>query len=165
MPESEILNSNFSPIRCVTLNSPSTNSAQGEATEEMRAERAIQTKYSGNVAHEYSSVRDEQFSSPKPVEQLQKEALPASINLEARSSEELASASTTPDSPAGTASRWASIRTGFQNFRTSIGSGRFLRSSPSSNASATESLDEIFRKLKRSSSNEDADHLDDDGLP
>lgn len=137
----------------------------------MKSERTTQTKRSGKVAHKYSSVREDQFSSPKSVEQLHKEHSSASIsiNLEDGSSEEPASASIAPDSPAGTASRWASIRTGFQNFRASMGSRKFLRLSPSSslgtNASATESLDEIFRKLKRSSSNADADHLDDDGLP
>jgi hypothetical protein len=61
------------------------------------------------------------------------------------------------------------MKMGLQNFRASMGSKKFFRLSPSpslgTNASATESLDEIFRKLKRNSSNADADHLDDDGLP
>ncbi|CAN6164582.1 unnamed protein product [Urochloa humidicola] len=140
----------------------SENLPLGEATAE--------TKHGGNVAHKYSSVRD-QCTSPKPVEQAQKDISSASIsiNLEAGSSEEPPPASAAPESPAETTSRWASIRTGFQNFRASMGSRKFLRLSPSpslgTNASATESLDEIFRKLKRNSSSAAADHLDDDGLP
>ncbi|CAL5037549.1 unnamed protein product [Urochloa decumbens] len=146
------------------------NAPLGEATAEMKLEITTQTKHSGNVAHKYSSVRD-QCSSPKPVEQLQKEISSASISidLDDGNSEEPPSASTASDSPVETASRWASIRTGFQNFRASMGSRKFLRLSPSpslgTNASATESLDEIFRKLKRNSSHADADHLDEDGLP
>ncbi|KAG2481804.1 hypothetical protein PVAP13_J222101 [Panicum virgatum] len=142
----------------------------GEPTVEMTPERTTQTKHSGNIAYQYSSVRD-QSSSLKPVEQVQKGISSASINLEAESSEEPPSASTEPESPpAETASRWASMKMGLQNFRASMGSKKFFRLSPSpslgTNApSATESLDEIFRKLKRNSSSADADHLDDDGLP
>lgn len=142
----------------------------GEPTVEMTPERTTQTKLSGNIAYQYSSVRD-QSSSLKPVEQVQKGISSASINLEAESSEEPPSASTEPESPpAETASRWASMKMGLQNFRASMGSKKFFRLSPSpslgTNApSATESLDEIFRKLKRNSSSADADHLDDDGLP
>ena len=155
----------------LTLSSSSISFAQGEPTVEITPERTTQTKHSGNIAYQYSSVRD-QSSSLKPVEQVQKGISSASINLEAESSEELPSASTEPESPpAETASRWASMKMGLQNFRASMGSKKFFRLSPSpslgTNApSATESLDEIFRKLKRNSSSADADHLDDDdGLP
>ena len=154
----------------LTLSSSSISFAQGEPTVEMTPERTTQTKHSGNIAYQYSSVRD-QSSSLKPVEQVQKGISSASINLEAESSEEPPSASTEPESPpAETASRWASMKMGLQNFRASMGSKKFFRLSPSTslgtNASATESLDEIFRKLKRNSSSADADHLDDDdGLP
>nr|CAB3470018.1 unnamed protein product [Digitaria exilis] len=129
---------------------------KGEATAEMNPERTT----GGNVAHKYSSIRD-QRSSSKPIvlrPETLKEISSTSINLEPGNSEELPSESTAPDSPgaAGTPSKWTSFR-------------KFLRfgSSPSAgtNLSATESLDEIFRKLKRGSSNSDVDHLDYDGLP
>lgn len=132
---------------------------------ETKPERTAQPKHGGDVvAHRYSSVR-EQCSSPKPVEQVQKEISPASSNLDdTGNSEEPA-----PDSPADTASRWASMKIGLQNLRASMGSRKFLSLGLSPRArtseSATETLDEIFRKLKRHSSSADADHLDDDGLP
>ena len=155
----------------LTLSSSSISFAQGEPTVEITPERTTQTKHSGNIAYKYSSVRD-QSSSLKPAEQVQKGISSASsINLEAGSPEEPPAASTEPESPpAETASRWASMKMGLQNFRASMGSKKFFRLSPSTslgtNASATESLDEIFRKLKRNSSSADADHLDDDdGLP
>ncbi|KAF8660797.1 hypothetical protein HU200_057383 [Digitaria exilis] len=145
---------NFSAV--VGKDVESGNVPLGEATAEMNPERTT----GGNVAHKYSSIRD-QRSSSKPIvlrPETLKEISSTSINLEAGNSEEPPSESTTPDSPgaAGTPSKWASFR-------------KFLRfgSSPSAgtNLSATESLDEIFRKLKRSSSNSDVDHLDYDGLP
>ncbi|KAG2605468.1 hypothetical protein PVAP13_4NG072300 [Panicum virgatum] len=142
----------------------------GESTVEMTSDRTTQTKHSGNIAYKYSSVRD-QSSSLKPAEQVQKWISSASsINIEAGSPEEPPAASTEQESPpAETASRWASMKMGLQNFRARMGSKKFFCLSPSpslgTNASATESLDEIFRKLKRNSSSADADHLDDDGLP
>lgn len=132
---------------------------------ETKPERTAQPKHGGDAAHShrYSSVR-EQCSSPKPVEPVQKEISPASIKLDTGNSEEQA-----PDSPAETASAWASMRIGLQNFRASMGSKKFLRLGLSpragTNESATATLDEIFRKLKRHPSNADAGHLDDDGLP
>lgn len=134
---------------------------------ETKPELTPQAGHGGTVDHRYSSVR-EQCSSPKPVEQLQKE-ISASDKLDPANSEEPPSVSMAPDSPAETASTWALMKMGLQNFRESMGSKKFLRLSLSprvgTNESATESLDEIFRKLKRHSSNADADHLDDDGLP
>ncbi|WVZ81943.1 hypothetical protein U9M48_029266 [Paspalum notatum var. saurae] len=147
---------NFS---CEGKDVESGNTPLGEETVETKP------KHGGSVAHIYSSVGE---SSPEPVEQVQKGISSASIKPEAANSEEPPSASTVPDSPAAMASTWASVKTGIQSFRARMGS-RFLplSRSPSlgANASATESLDEIFRRLKRQPSNADADHLDDDGLP
>ncbi|OQU76066.1 LMBR1 domain-containing protein 2 homolog A isoform X2 [Sorghum bicolor] len=150
---------------CLGKDVESGNIPQGEDTVETKPERTAQPKHGGDVAHRYSSVR-EQYSSSKPEEQVQKEISPASIKLDTGNSEEPAA----PDSPAETASRWASMKMGLQNFRASMGSKKFLRLGLSSratgtNESATETLDEIFRKLKRHSNSTDADHLDDDGLP
>ncbi|KAF8772639.1 hypothetical protein HU200_005603 [Digitaria exilis] len=152
----DVESGNVPLVRIFFKVSSSTCFAQGEATAEMNPERTT----GGNVAHKYSSIRD-QRSSSKPIvlrPETLKEISSTSINLEPGNSEELPSESTAPDSPgaAGTPSKWTSFR-------------KFLRfgSSPSAetNLSATESLDEIFRKLKRSSSNSDVDHLDYDGLP
>lgn len=57
--------------------------------------------------------------------------------------------------PAGLASKWASMKQGFQNFKTNIEAKKFipLRQSQEpkllARASSAESLDEIFQRLKR----------------
>ncbi|XP_020395041.1 LMBR1 domain-containing protein 2 homolog isoform X2 [Zea mays] len=154
---------NFS---CLGEDVESGNIPQGDGTVETEPERtAAQPKHGGDVAQSqrYSPAR-EQCSSPKPVE-VQK-----GISSTSKSNEPPC-VSAAADSPAETASRWASMKTGFQNLRATMGGSRkflLLGLSPraGTNESATESLDEIFRKLKRHSSNADANRLDDDdGLP
>ncbi|CAD6337208.1 unnamed protein product [Miscanthus lutarioriparius] len=120
---------NFS---CLGKDVESGNIPQGEETVETKPERTAQPKHGGDAAHRYSSVR-EQCSSPKPVEQVQKEISPASIKLDTGNSEEPA-----PDSPADTASRWASMKMGLQNFSASMGSKKFLRLSLSPRAGTNE---------------------------
>lgn len=131
---------------------------------ETEPERTVaQPKHGGDVAQRYSPAR-EQCSSPKPVE-VQK-----GISSTSKSNEPPC-VSAAADSPAEAASRWASMKRGFQNLRATMGGSKkflLLGLSPraGTNESATESLDEIFRKLKRHSSNADANRLDDDdGLP
>ncbi|PWZ18864.1 LMBR1 domain-containing protein 2 A [Zea mays] len=153
---------NFS---CLGEDVESGNIPQGDGTVETEPERtAAQPKHGGDVAQRYSPAR-EKCSSPKPVE-VQK-----GISSTSKSNEPPC-VSAAADSPAETASRWASMKMGFQNLRATMGGSKkflLLGLSPraGTNESATESLDEIFRKLKRHSSNAaDANRLDDDdGLP
>lgn len=150
---------NFS---CVGKDVESGNIPLGEETGETKP------NHSGNVAHGYSPL-GEQRSIPEPVEQVQKGISSTPIKPDTGNSEEAPSVSSAaPDSPAATDSSWASVKTGLQSFRARM-SSKFLplSKSPSlgTSASATESLDEIFRRLKRHPSNADADHLDDDELP
>lgn len=139
---------------------------QAEETVPVKTERAAQSKHGGNVAH--SSSIKQQSSSQMSTEKLQKEASSTAISIEAGDSENSSSASVAPDPSAGaTSSTWMAMKTSLLNFRASMGPKRFLRLSQSSslgtNASATETLDEIFQRLKRHSSN--VDYLDDEGLP
>ncbi|XP_037469787.1 LMBR1 domain-containing protein 2 homolog A-like [Triticum dicoccoides] len=121
-------------------------------------------KREGGAQHKYSSIT-EQHSSQQSVKQVKEETRPTSALLEAGDSENPSPASVVPDPSAGTASRWASMKAGFRSFKSSMSSKRLLPSSLSRTSSSTsDSLDEIFRGLKRHSSNPRADveYLDDD---
>lgn len=127
-----------------------------------QTEGRAQSKYGGNVAHKYSSIT-EQHIRHQPVIEAQKETQPTSVLLEAGNSEKPSSASVTPNSSAGIASTWTSMKTRFQNFKANMGSKKFLPLSLSRSHSTTSgSLDEIFQGLKRHSSNARVDDLDDD---
>jgi hypothetical protein len=139
---------------------------QAEETASVKTEQTAQRKHGGNATH--SSIR-QQRSTQIPVELLvQKGTSSNPISIQAGDPENPSSVSVAPDSSAAvTSSTWAAMKTGLLNFKANMGSKRFFRLSQSSslgtNASATESLDEIFQKLKRHSSN--VDYLDDDVLP
>ncbi|KAL6861803.1 hypothetical protein ACP4OV_017503 [Aristida adscensionis] len=135
----------------------------GQETGAMKTARTTQSNYGGNVAQ-------------KSVEQVQNRTSSIPISLEAGNSEKPSSVSAAPDSSDGNgmASTWtSSMKAGLEKIRSSMGSSKFLRLSSTASlrtdASAAESLDEIFQRLKRHSRNArvDVDHLDDDddGLP
>ena len=96
------------------------------------------------ISNKYAAMRQQsrQVSNPKPVEN----------NI------------TFPSS--GLASTWRSMKSGFQNFKANIEAKKFLplRQNPETklvsrvNSSDSESLDEIFQRLKRPS----IDHSDED---
>lgn len=121
-------------------------------------------KREGGAQHKYSSIT-EQPSSQQSVKQVKQETHSTSVLLEAGDSENPSPASVAPDPSAGTTSRWASMKAGFRSFKSNLSSKRLLPSSLSRTSSSTsDSLDEIFRGLKRHSSNPRADveYLDDD---
>lgn len=132
-----------------------------------KREGGAQAKYGVNADHKYSSITERQPTSQQlSVKQVKEETHPASVFLEAGDSENPSPpASVAPDPSAGTASRWASMKAGFRSFRSSMSSKRLLPSSLSRTSSSTsDSLDEIFRGLKRHSSNPrvDVEYLDED---
>jgi hypothetical protein len=141
--------------------------AQAEETASVKTEQAAQSKHGGNATH--FSIRQQQRSTQIPVEQVAQKGISSNpISIQAGDPENPSSVSVAPDSSAAvTSSTWAAMKTSLLNFKANMGSKRFSRLSQSStlgtNASATESLDEIFQKLKRHSSN--VDDLDDDALP
>ncbi|KAK3131966.1 hypothetical protein QOZ80_6AG0513960 [Eleusine coracana subsp. coracana] len=116
-----------------------------------------------SVKTEQSSIR-QQSSSQISMEQVQKGSSSTPISIEAGDPENPSSVIVVPDPSVGvTSSTWTAMKTSLLNFKSNLGSKKFLRLSQSTNASATESLDEIFQRLKRHSSS--VDHLDDDVLP
>ncbi|KAK7387532.1 hypothetical protein VNO78_28408 [Psophocarpus tetragonolobus] len=66
--------------------------------------------------------------------------------------------------PTGLVSTWQTMKTGFQTFKANIGAKKFLplrQENKGSNDSSSESLDEIFQRLKRPSLNQSIYHDDD----
>ncbi|GJN29275.1 hypothetical protein PR202_gb17485 [Eleusine coracana subsp. coracana] len=123
----------------------------------------LQAEETISVKTEQSSIR-QQSNSQISMEQVQKGTSSPPISIEDGDPENLSSAIVVPDPSVGaTSSTWAAMKTGLLNFKSNLGSKKFLRLSHSTKTSATESLDEIFQRLKRHSSS--VDHLDDDMLP
>ncbi|PAN08329.1 hypothetical protein PAHAL_1G403500 [Panicum hallii] len=128
--------------------------------------RAGHSKYANNrenIASKYTSVREQNRQAGKAVK---KEIQSNSVSLlEERNSEQRFN---TGVPPTGVSATWASMKTGFQNFKANMGAKKFipLRQDPgfvpNSNVSSPESLDDIFQRLKRRSANMPVDYLDDD---
>ncbi|KAK0604998.1 hypothetical protein LWI29_021756 [Acer saccharum] len=106
------------------------------------------------ISNKYAAIREQNrhASSPKPVEQ---SIASAKVSLlDANNSQ---SSDTTAGSTSGLASKWESMKTGFQSFKANIGAKKFipLRQTQEpdlvSRADSSESLDEIFQRLKRPS--------------
>ncbi|XP_057786585.1 uncharacterized protein LOC131004033 [Salvia miltiorrhiza] len=111
-------------------------------------------KYSGSkeaISTKYASMRElsKSGSNKKPVESIAS----AKVSLlDAANSQ-----SSNSSAPSGLASKWASMKQGFQNFKANIEAKKFipLRQAQEpghmmlSRASSSESLDEIFQRLKR----------------
>ncbi|CAD6249415.1 unnamed protein product [Miscanthus lutarioriparius] len=136
------------------------------ATSSRNDGRAGQLKYANNretIASKYTSIREQDRQSGKAV---RKEISPNSVSLlEERNSEQRSNVGVPPT---GVSATWASMKIGFQNFKTNMGSKKFLplRQDPgfvlNSNVSSPESLDDIFQRLKRRPANVPVDYLDDD---
>lgn len=93
------------------------------------------------IARKYAAIRAQQETNVNPTESSGNTAV--SVDN-----------STRPPS-SGVALTWESMKTGFQNFKSNVGAKRFLplrqiqEDSKHSRVSSSESLDEIFEKLKR----------------
>lgn len=112
-------------------------------------------KFSSNretIANKYSMIRKQQGRQSVSKENGTSAASVSLLNTgnAANQSDGLAAGTST-----GLASTWASMKTGFQNFRANVGARKFLplrQAQPTplhSYASSSESLDEIFQRLKQ----------------
>ncbi|CAI9780903.1 unnamed protein product [Fraxinus pennsylvanica] len=111
------------------------------------------SRYSGSkaaISSKYSAIREQnkQASNTEPVENIA--ATKVSL-LDACNSQ----SSNNSGIPSGLASKWASMKAGFQTLKTNIEAKKFLPlrqvedTKLLSRGSSSESLDEIFQKLKR----------------
>ncbi|KAF8377331.1 hypothetical protein HHK36_030708 [Tetracentron sinense] len=109
-----------------------------------------------SISNKYAAIREQQSrqaSNTKSTESITS----ATISLlDTENSENLYSSSNTTGGPSsGLASRWESMKTGFQSFKSNIGTKKFLplrnvqETKLVSRVSSSDSLDEIFQRLKR----------------
>lgn len=109
-------------------------------------------RYSGSkeaISTKYAAIREQSKSAnTKPVETMAS----AKVSLL-----DAANSQTTNSVPSGLASKWASMKQGFQTFKANVEAKKFLplRQVQETNlltrAASSESLDEIFQRLKRPS--------------
>lgn len=131
-------------------------------------------RYSGSkeaISNKYAAIREQSKSSPnitKPIESI------ASAKVSLLDSGKTQPTTSSSAVSSGLASKWASMKQGFQNLKTNIEAKKFLplrqteEAQKLSRASSSESLDEIFQRLKRPSEDHgrssDGDEDDDDDL-
>lgn len=122
------------------------------------------------ISNKYAAIREQskQTSSntKKPVEQSI-----ASAKVSLLDAGEPQPSSNPAGGPSGLASKWESMKSGFQSFKANLGNKKFLplRQIPEtklvSRVSSSESLDEIFQRLKRPSADHESNSDDDaDGM-
>jgi len=130
--------------------------------------RAEARQYSENreaISHKYTTIREHSrlTSSSKTVESSTVSSAKVSL-LNAGSSD---SVSGTEVPSSGLSSTWRTMKLGFENFKANIGSRKFLPLRQTQEAklishdSSSDSLDEIFQRLKRPT-REQATYSDDD---
>ncbi|KAF3439247.1 hypothetical protein FNV43_RR17523 [Rhamnella rubrinervis] len=117
------------------------------------------------ISNKYAAIREQSrqaSSNMKPVENTISSAKVSLLNTGNPHPD-----NTTEGQPSGLASKWASMKSGFQSFKANLGAKKFtpLRQIQESNlvshVSSSESLDDIFQRLKRPSVDH-ATHSDND---
>ncbi|KAL6558800.1 hypothetical protein OROMI_019150 [Orobanche minor] len=117
------------------------------------------------ISSKYTAIREQNKSAPntKPVESMSS----AKVSLlNANTSQP--SSSNNHGGTSGLASKWASMKQGFQTFKANIEAKKFLplrqvqETQMLTRVSSSESLDEIFQRLKRPSQDHDGRCSDDD---
>ncbi|KAK3211247.1 hypothetical protein Dsin_015953 [Dipteronia sinensis] len=131
-----------------------TNGVNGNPSKSSKEEARKYGTSREAISNKYAAIREQNrhASSSKPVEQSI-----ASAKVSLLDANNPQSSNTTAGSPSGLASKWESMKTGFQSFKANIGAKKFipLRQTQEpdlvSRADSSESLDEIFQRLKRPS--------------
>lgn len=118
------------------------------------------------ISNKYAAIREQskQTSSntKKPVEQSI-----ASAKVSLLDAGEPQPSSNPAGGPSGLASKWESMKSGFQSFKANLGNKKFLplrqiqETKLVSRVSSSESLDEIFQRLKRPSADHESNSDDD----
>ncbi|EEF27859.1 conserved hypothetical protein [Ricinus communis] len=140
-----------------------TDAAKGSSSTPLKEEGRRYSSSRDAISNKYAAMREQsRHTNTRPVE---KSIASAKVSLlDAGNSE---SNNTTVGPSSGLATKWESMKNGFQSFKANIGAKRFLplrqmqESKLVSRNSSSESLDEIFQRLKRPS-NEHRSNSDDD---
>ncbi|PON90888.1 LMBR1-like membrane protein [Trema orientale] len=127
-------------------------------------------KYASNreaMSNKYSAMREQSkqasTTTKKPVEQSI-----ASTKVSLLDAGEPHPSNQIGGSSSGLASKWESMKTGFQSFKANLGAKKFLplrqiqETNLLSRVSSSESLDEIFQRLKRPSAADHGSYSDED---
>ncbi|MQL81081.1 hypothetical protein Taro_013539 [Colocasia esculenta] len=119
------------------------------------------------MANKYASMSTQQVRQPPGSGSKEKAISSASVSL-LEGDPQKQSANLLANSSSGLASTWASMKTGFQTFRANVGARKFLplRQVPEAtptHVSSSESLDEIFQKLKKRPNGQNGDPGVDEG--
>ncbi|KAK9163910.1 hypothetical protein Syun_004812 [Stephania yunnanensis] len=110
-----------------------------------------------DIGAKYAAKREQQSRQSANKKPTEKNITSATVSLLTadNSNSQYASANNVGEPSSGIGSTWASMRSGFQSFKANIGARRFLplrqSQEPSlvSRVSSSESLDEIFQRLKK----------------
>nr|XP_027074803.1 LMBR1 domain-containing protein 2 homolog A-like [Coffea arabica] len=136
---------------------------KGSSSKPLKEE--ARSKYGGSkeaISSKYASMREQ--SKQIPNQKLAENMASAKVSLLDAGSSKSGSSS---GIKSGLASRWASMKAGFQTFKANMESKKFLplrqvqETQILSRASSSESLDDIFQRLKRPSA-EHGNHSDED---
>ncbi|XP_048335740.2 uncharacterized protein LOC107425310 isoform X2 [Ziziphus jujuba] len=107
------------------------------------------------IGNKYAALREQSKQGSSNMKPVEKNIASAKVSLLDNSKPNPSDTTEGPSS--GLASKWASMKSGFQSFKANLGAKKFLplRQSQESNlvsrVSSSESLDEIFQRLKRPS--------------
>ena len=120
------------------------------------------------ISNKYAAIREQSKQTPtnakKPVEQSI-----ASAKVSLLDADEPQTSNPLGGPPLGLASKWESMKSGFQSFKANIGAKKFLplrqiqETKLVSRVSSSESLDEIFQRLKRPSADHESYSDEDEG--
>jgi len=129
------------------------------------------------LAQKYAAIREQQVGHPNSIPpSREKDTSTASVSLLDSGHSQNQSSGTSGISSSGLSSTWTSMKTGFQNFKANVGAKKFLplrqlqeATSFHTRVSSSESLDEIFQRLKQKPSRDqngnrgykDSDHGED----
>ncbi|RWW25830.1 hypothetical protein GW17_00009812, partial [Ensete ventricosum] len=121
------------------------------------------------IVNKYAMIREQQVKKPASPALKEKATSSASVSLLEAGNSQRQSDGSAVGTASGLTSTWASMKNGFQSFKTNLGAKKFfplrqVQETPlHSRGSSSESLDEIFQKLKqRPSKNQDGDFDFDD---
>ncbi|XP_048232649.1 LMBR1 domain-containing protein 2 homolog A isoform X2 [Ricinus communis] len=161
--ESGSNNAERTAVEMKSTTSSVTDAAKGSSSTPLKEEGRRYSSSRDAISNKYAAMREQsRHTNTRPVE---KSIASAKVSLlDAGNSE---SNNTTVGPSSGLATKWESMKNGFQSFKANIGAKRFLplrqmqESKLVSRNSSSESLDEIFQRLKRPS-NEHRSNSDDD---
>lgn len=117
------------------------------------------------ISNKYAAIREQSKQASSNMKPMGKNIASAKVSLLDAVNPESDDMTEGPSS--GLASKWASMKSGFQSFKANLGAKKFIplrqvqESNLVSRVSSNESLDEIFQRLKRPSVDH-ANHNDND---